>query len=171
MLNPMFNSQPFEFADFNPSIIGQEIRWRSANERKDPNGEDGLIFRVMSYEEQSQPMQTADDITLIRTMLKINTDTGEQVTMPPHELFTTNFYNNHQSERFNFNASLAEYTYEFVGSEIIGNNVMVVTGKDSNHPWGQFITGKVISYTRSGARPMYALAPDSVFYEVGINAS
>lgn len=169
MLKTSLDSDLFYFGDLNPSIIGHEIRWVAENPDEDPTAEKGMSFTVVAYEEQTETMDTQDLILPRRMMLKMTTDLGEQVQMHPSEKFTTNFHRSIlASERFVPDMNLGEYTFAYVGSKIVGNNAMIVTGSDSNHAWGQFITGKVISYKRSGARLMYPMSPQSVPYEVTI---
>ena len=169
MLKTSLDSDLFYFGDLNPSIIGQEIRWVAENSDRDPVAEKGLSFTVVAYEEQTETMDTQDLILPRRLMLKITTELGEQIQMAPGEKFTTNFHRSIlASERFVPDMNLGEYTFSFVGSKIVGNNAMIVTGSDSNHAWGQFITGKVIAYKRSGARLMYPMSSESVPYEVTI---
>jgi hypothetical protein len=169
MLKTSLDSDLFYFGDLNPSIIGHEIRWVDKNPTNDPMAEKGLSCTVIAYEEQTETMDTKDLILPSRMMLKITTELGEQILMHPSEQFTTNFHRSIlASERFVPDMNLGEYTFSFVGSKIVGNNAMIVTGSDSNHAWGHFITGKVISYKRSGARLMYPISSQSVPYEVAI---
>jgi hypothetical protein len=169
MLKTSLDSDLFYFGDLNPSVIGHEIRWVAENPTNDPMAEKGLSFTVVAYEEQTETMDTQDHILPRRLMLRITTELGEQVLMDPSEKFTTNFHRSILvSERFAPDMNLGEYTFSFVGSKIVGNNAMIVTGSDSNHAWGHYITGKVISYKRSGARLMYPISSQSVPYEVTI---
>lgn len=169
MLKTSLDSDLFYFGDLNPSVIGHEIRWVAKNPDNDPMAEKGLSFTVVAYEEQTETMDTNELYLPRRLALRITTDLGEQILMDPSEQFTTNFHRSIlASERFVPDMNLCEYTFSFVGSKIVGNNAMIVTGEDSNHAWGHFITGKVISYKRSGARLMYPLSSQSVPYEVTI---
>ena len=170
MLKTSLDSDLFYFGDLNPSVIGQEIRWIAENAENDPEAEKGMSFIVVAYEEQTETVDTQDHFLPRRLMLRITTDLGEQILMNPSEKFTTNFRRSlPAAERFVPDMNLGEYTFSFVGARIVGNNAMIVTGPDSNHPWGQFITGKVTSYKRSGARLMYPMSPQSVPYEVMIH--
>lgn len=169
MLKTSLDSDLFYFGDLNPSVIGHEVRWAAENPNNDPTAEKALSFTVVAYEEQTETMDTNELILPKRLMLKITTELGEQILMNPGEKFTTNFHRSIlASERFVPDMNLGEYTFSFAGSKIVGNNAMIVTGSDSNHAWGHYITGKVISYKRSGARLMYPLSSQSVPYEVTI---
>lgn len=163
------NHDLYEFNDLNPSIIGHKIRWIKANPEGYIDGHQGLYLTVSSYEERSKEVHYLDRFELTRTEIRMRTFDGDTVTVKPEDKFTTNFKRYLTgSERFSPTMSLGEYTYDAVGAEIVGNSIMVTTGQNSNHSWGDFITGRVISYKTSGAVSYNLMHRDSVLYEVEI---
>lgn len=163
------NHELYEFNDLNPSIIGHKIRWIKSNPEGYVDGHKGLYLTVSSYEERSKEVHYLDKFELTRTEIKVRTYDGETITVLPGDRFTTNFKRYLTgSEKFSPAMSLAEYTYDAVGAEIVGNSIMVTTGQNSNHSWGDFITGRVISYKPSGAVSYNLMNRDSVLYEVAI---
>lgn len=163
------NHELYEFNDLNPSIIGHKIRWIKDNPEGYIDGHRGLYLTVSSYEERSREVHYLDKFELTRTEIRVRTYEGDTITVSPRDKFTTNFKRYLTgSEMFAPEMSLAEYTYDAVGAEIVGNSVMVTTGQNSNHSWGDFITGRVISYKTSGAVSYRLISPDSVLYELEI---
>lgn len=156
-----------DFNDLNPSIIGHKIRWLSGHDNGNPHDERGAYITVASYEEQSEEVHSNDSIGLVRRCIRITTPTGQRIVIEPSEKFATNFPRYLTSmDRYSPNMELAEYSYEAIGADIVGNCVMVATGRNSNHPWGQFITGRVISYKKSGATSFRYVNEESLMYEV-----
>lgn len=162
------NNTLYSFADFNPSIVGHKIRWVKNNPTSHPRGEEGMYLTVVCYSEQSDEIYGDDDtIHLERKIIRLRTPTGENLDFSPHEKFATNFPKYLTSgEKFSPTMDLGSYTYHEIGADIVGNCVMVATGSDTNHPWSDFITGRVMSYKPSGAVSYLRIHPNSVMYEV-----
>lgn len=157
----------YSFEDLNPSVIGHKIRWLGGHQNGNPHDERGGYFTVASYEEQSEEIHNDEEIRLIRKSIRITTPDKQRIEINPSESFATNFPTYLTSQdRFSPDMVLAEYTYDAVGADIVGNAVMVMTGPNSNHPWGDFITGRVISYKKSGATSLAYISEDSLMYEV-----
>jgi hypothetical protein len=157
----------YSFEDLNPSVIGHKIRWLSGHDNGNPHDERGGYFTVASYEEQSEEVHFGEEIRLIRKSIRITTPDKQRIEIKPSETFATNFEKYLTSnERYSPDMVLAEYTYDAVGADIVGNSVMVMTGVHSNHPWGDFITGRVISYKKSGATALAYYNEKSLMYEV-----
>lgn len=167
MLNPLLSTHIFKFSELNPTAIGQEIRWISAVSKNNPGSQKANLFTVITYEEQLREKPVDGQMLFVKSAVKITTETGETHIISPDEEFSANFQSNRVND-FDPEFAHTAYNYAEVGAEIVGNNVMVMTGAMSNHSWGQFITGKVISYSRSAARPLNAISGNSMFYEVGL---
>lgn len=163
------NHELYSFDDMNPTIIGHKIRWVKENPEGYIDGEQGRYVTVASYEERSKTINRDNRIDVTRTEIRLSTKDGEFFTVSPDEKFTTNFPSYLTgADRFSPTAPLAEYTYDAVGADVVGNAIMVTTGKDSNHSWGDFITGRVVAYTVSAAKPLFLINRDSVLYNVFI---
>lgn len=167
MLNPLIGTHNFKFADFNPTVIGQEIRWVASQSKDNPGAQKANLFTVVSYEEKLRKKPIDGQLLFVKSSLKITTETGETHIIDPDEEFTANFRYD-RANNFDPNFAHTAYNYAEIGADIVGNHIMVMTGANSNHSWGQFITGKVVSYSRSAARPLTALSNESIFYEVGL---
>lgn len=163
------NHDLYEFNDLNPSIIGHKIRWIKDNPEGYIDGHQGLYLTVSSYEERSKEVHYLDRADISRTEIRLRTYDGDTITVKPEDKFTTNFKRYLTgSEKFSSDMSLAEYTYDVVGAEIVGNCIMITTGQNSNHSWGDFITGRVVSYKPSGAVSYSLLHHDSILYDLEI---
>lgn len=161
----------YSFNDLNPSIIGHKIRWVKDNPEGYVDGERGLYITIASYEERCKKIHYDDRFELARTEIRLRTYDEDTITVSPSDMFTTNFKRYLTgNEMFSSDMSLSEYTYESVGAEIVGNSIMASTGPESNHSWGDFITGRVTSYKVSGAVPYRLISPNSVLYEIEMDA-
>lgn len=164
MLNPDISQNRYKFLDFNPTIIGKDVRWISPAGK---GSQKAFLFTVVSYEEQAYNQIVNGQSVLMKHSVKITTETGETHIIDVNQEFTTNFTLD-ASLPFDSNFSHTVYNYAEVGAEIVGNRVMIRTGSESNHTWGEFITGKVVSFAPSAARPLHAVSATSEFYEIGI---
>lgn len=159
----------YQFGEFNPSIIGHKIRWVAPNPRNNPSVEQGAYITISAFEEQTDAVERADKFDLIRKSIRITTAKGEKFIMDATQQFSTNFPSYLTArDKFTPTMSLTEYTYNEVGADIVGNSVVVSTGKESNHPWGDFVTGRIISFKISGASSYRYISDDSVLFEIGI---
>lgn len=166
MLKDLTAFSNYQFEQLNPSIIGNKIKWVSKDE--DPNARQGLYFEVSSYEERSTQINYADTIDIVRTEIRIKDPDGKRFTVHPKDTFTVDEpYKTARTGLFVPDIVPSEYTYEMVGPEIVGNAIMATTGSASNHSWGDFMTGVVTSYKRSGAISYQYISQDSIMYEIG----
>lgn len=158
-----------QFNDINPSIIGHKIRCVFPNPDNDPAQEQGMYITVAGYEEQTDAIDNDTDFGLLRKNIRITTAKAEKFIMSADQQFSTNFPNYLTSrDKFTPHMTLAEYTYNDIGADIVGNSVMIRTGKDSNHSWGDFITGRVISFKISGAVAYRFIDRNSVMFEIKV---
>lgn len=164
MLNPDIARQTYKFVDFNPTIISKDIRWTTTASK---DLQKAYLFTVVSYEEQAYNRLVDGNLVLVKQSVKIITETGDTHIIDSDQSFSTNF-NVDASALFDPDFAHTAYNYASVGADIVGNDVMIRTGSESNHTWGQFITGKVVSFAPSAARPLHAVSAQSEFYEIGI---
>lgn len=157
------------FGDINPSIIGHKIRWIAPNPHNDPQVEQGMYITVAGYEEQTQAIDNETDFGLIRQQIRITTAKAEKFIMEADQRFSTNFPNYLTSrDRFTPHMTLQEYSYNDIGADIVGNAIMIRTGKESNHSWGDFMTGRIISFKISGAAAYRFIDRNSVLFEITV---
>ena len=164
MLNPDIARQTYKFVDLNPSIIGKDIRWITEATK---GVKKAYLFTVVSYEEKAYNRRVDNSLVLVKQSVKITTETGDTHIIASDESFSTNF-NRRAIPPFDPEFAHTAYNYAEVSADIVGNAVMIRTGAESNHTWGQFITGKVVSFAPSVARLLTAVSPKSEFYEIGI---